>query len=31
MHDGVWFSTDQAKSEVIYDYFNDILGTPFHR
>jgi hypothetical protein len=31
MHDGVWFSADQAKSEVIYDYFNGILGTPFHR
>lgn len=27
--DGVWFSADGAKSEVIYSYFNEILGTPF--
>jgi hypothetical protein len=31
LHEGVWFSTDEAKSKVIYDYFNGILGTLFHR
>jgi hypothetical protein len=31
MHDGVWFSADAAKSEVIYEYFNGILGAPFQR
>ena len=30
-HNGVWFSSDEAKSEVIYGYFNGILGTPFQR
>ena len=29
LHNGVWFSSDEAKSEVIYDYFNGILGTSF--
>lgn len=29
MHDGAWFSADQAKADVIYEYYNGILGKPF--
>ena len=28
-HNGVWFSDDEAKSDLIFDYYNNILGTPF--
>jgi len=31
MHDGIRFSVNQAKSEVIYNYFNEILRKPFQR
>jgi hypothetical protein len=29
--DGTWFSEEDAKADVIYGYFNDILGKPFSR
>ena len=31
LHDGAWVSAEQAKSNVIFDYFNSILGAPFSR
>lgn len=30
-HDGLWFSADEAKEEIIYNYYNSLLGTPFIR
>lgn len=31
LHEGVWFSADEAKSDLIYEYYNAILGKPFQR
>ncbi|XP_066374649.1 uncharacterized protein [Miscanthus floridulus] len=31
LHESAWFSADEAKSELIYSYYNGILGTPFYR
>lgn len=28
-HEGLWFSEEAAKSELAFQYFNDILGTNF--
>lgn len=28
-HDGTWFSADQAKADIIFEYYNGILGKPF--
>lgn len=30
-HKGVWFSAEEAKEDLIYNYYNAILGTPFQR
>lgn len=30
-HEGVWFSTEEAKADLVFQYYNDILGTPFQR
>lgn len=30
-HEGVWFSAEEAKEDLIYNYYNTILGTPFQR
>ena len=30
-HEGQWFSADEAKEDIIYIYYNDIMGTPFQR
>ena len=31
LHEGQWFSAKDAKEEVIYNYYKDILGTAFQR
>lgn len=31
LHEGTWFSDDEAKSDLIFQYYNDILGMPFQR
>lgn len=31
MHDDQWFSEEEAKSDLVLQYFNDILGKPFTR
>lgn len=28
-HEGRWFSDEEAKADLIFDYYNDILGKPF--
>lgn len=28
-HEGQWFSAKEAKEDLIYNYYNSILGTPF--
>lgn len=30
-HDGRWFSAEEEKQDLIFDYYNSILGAPFHR
>lgn len=30
-HGGQWFSAEEAKSDLVYEYYNDILGKPFNR
>jgi hypothetical protein len=30
-HDGAWFSADEAMSNLIFEYFNGILGKPLQR
>lgn len=30
-HDGHWFTYDKAKEGVIFEYYKNILGTPFQR
>ena len=30
-HDGQWISEETAKSDLIFDYYNAILGKPFTR
>lgn len=30
-HEGVLFSTDEAKSEAVFDYFNGVFGSRFQR
>jgi len=29
--EGVWFSAEEAKRDLIYDYYKNILGKPFQR
>jgi len=31
LHEDQWFSAEEAKEEVIYNYYKDILGTAFQR
>jgi hypothetical protein len=31
LHDGILFSADEAKEDLIYNYYKSILGTAFHR
>jgi hypothetical protein len=31
LHEGNWFSAEDAKADVIFSYYNGILGTPFQR
>ena len=31
LHDGIWLSDNGEKSNIIYEYYNDILGKPFLR
>ena len=31
LHEDPWFSAEEAKEEVIYNYYKDILGTAFQR
>lgn len=30
-HEGTWFSADQAKADIMFEYYNGILGKPFNR
>jgi hypothetical protein len=30
-HEGIWFSAEEAMEDLIYSYYNGILGTPFQR
>lgn len=30
-HEGRWFSDEEAKADLIFEYYNDILGKPFRR
>lgn len=30
-HEGNWFSAEEAKADLIFDYYNGILGTSFQR
>lgn len=30
-HGGQWFTAEEAKSDLVYEYYNDILGKPFTR
>jgi len=30
-HEGLWFSAEQAKQDLCFDYYNTILGMPFQR
>jgi hypothetical protein len=30
-HDGLFFSADEAKANLFFDYYNGILGVPFQR
>lgn len=30
-HDGAWFSAEEAKHDLVYEYYNAILGAPFMR
>lgn len=30
-HEGTWFSAEEAKADLIFSYYNGILGTPFQR
>lgn len=29
-HEGMWFTVEEAKEDLIYNYYKGILGTPFH-
>lgn len=31
MHNGSWFSSNSEKSQIIYEYYHEILGKPFQR
>lgn len=28
-HEGQWYSAEEAKADLIFDYYNGILGTLF--
>lgn len=30
-HEGQWFSDEEAKADLIFEYYNSILGKPFRR
>jgi hypothetical protein len=31
VHEGLTFTSDEAKSEAVFNYYNALLGTRFHR
>jgi hypothetical protein len=31
LHEGRTFTSEEAKSEAVFDYYNSLLGTRFHR
>lgn len=31
LHEGQWFSDEDAKADLIFQYYNNILGKPFRR
>lgn len=31
LHEGQWFAAEEAKQDIIYDYYKEVLGMPFQQ